>query len=75
MLLNEGTARKNIDEIYKRNLETDIIKFLAKKKNIDYRDAADIYYSSKLAQQIEEGKYGIENLDAKNLVEELIENG
>jgi hypothetical protein len=34
----------------------------------------DIYYSSKLAVQIEEGRYGIDNLDPKYLAEDLIEN-
>ena len=32
------------------------------------------YYSSKLAKQIENGENGIENLDYKNLAEDLIEN-
>jgi anti-sigma28 factor (negative regulator of flagellin synthesis) len=36
--------------------------------------AFDIYYSSKLARQIESGEYGIENMDAKYLAEDLIEN-
>ena len=34
----------------------------------------DKYYSSKLAKQIESGENGIENLDYKNLAEDLIEN-
>ncbi len=34
----------------------------------------DIYYRSKLARQIEEGLYGIENLDYKYLVKDLLEN-
>jgi hypothetical protein len=34
----------------------------------------DIYYHSRLAEQIEEGKYGIENMDYKYLVQDLIEN-
>ena len=38
------------------------------------RKAFDIYYSSKLAAQIAEGSYGIENMDAKYLAEDLIEN-
>lgn len=38
------------------------------------RKAFDVYYSSKLAEQIEKGEYGIENLDAKYLAEDLIEN-
>ena len=38
------------------------------------RKAFDIYYSSKLAEQISNGSYGIENMDAKYLAEDLIEN-
>lgn len=68
-------ARKSFDEIYKTYLEQDIIKGLAEKKKIDLREAADIYYSSNLAKQIENNEYGIDNLDSKNLVEELLENG
>ena len=47
---------------------------VAEIKNLDLRKAFDIYYSSKLAVQIAEGSYGIENLDAKYLAEDLIEN-
>ena len=60
--------------VYKQNLETDIIKHLAEIKGITLRQAFDIYYSSKLAEQIMEGKYGIENMDAKYLAEDLVEN-
>lgn len=38
------------------------------------RKAFDIYYSSKLAEQISNNSYGIENMDAKYLAEDLIEN-
>ncbi len=34
----------------------------------------DIYYRSKLSAQINEGAYGIENMNYKYLVENLIEN-
>ena len=34
----------------------------------------DKYYFSKLAKQIESSENGIENLDYKNLAEDLIEN-
>ena len=34
----------------------------------------DIYYSSRLAEQIAGDRYGIENMDAKYLAEDLIEN-
>ena len=63
-----------MEEIYKQNLETDIIKAIEEMKEIDLRVAFDIYYSSELASQIADGSYGIENLDAKYLAEDLIEN-
>jgi len=66
--------REMLTEIYKQNLETEIIKVVAAEKDIDLRRAFDIYYSSKLAGQIADGSYGIENLDAKYLAEDLIEN-
>ena len=68
------TDRTQLSEIYKQNLENDIIKALADFKQIELRKAFDIYYSSKLAGQIADGSYGIENMDAKYLAEDLIEN-
>lgn len=68
------TDRTQLSEIYKQNLENDIIKALADLKQIELRKAFDIYYSSKLAGQIADGSYGIENMDAKYLAEDLIEN-
>jgi len=66
--------KKILDVHYKQNLENEIIKCLAEVKSIDLRKAFDIYYSSKLAEQIEQGIYGIENMDYKYLVQDLIEN-
>ncbi|MFI3284218.1 MAG: hypothetical protein R3Y57_03955 [Erysipelotrichaceae bacterium] len=68
------TKNFNFDTIYKQNLEQDIISFLAKIQDIDIRKAFDIYYSSKLSLQISNSEFGIENLDAKYLAEDLIEN-
>ncbi len=68
------TDMKQLSEIYKQNLESDIIKALADMKQIELRKAFDIYYSSKLAGQIAKGSYGIENMAARYLVEDLIEN-
>ena len=68
------TDQHQLSEIYKQNLETDIIKALSNMKQIELRKAFDIYYSSKLAAQTADGSYGIENLDAKYLAEDLIEN-
>lgn len=68
------TDRMQLSAVFKQNLENDIIKVIAEVKRIDLRKAFDIYYSSKLAEQIAAGKYGIENMDAKYLAEDLIEN-
>lgn len=66
--------KEQLTLVYKQNLENDIIKHVAEIKGIDLRQAFDIYYSSKLAEQILEGKCGIENMDAKYLAEDLVEN-
>lgn len=66
--------KEQLTEIYKQNLENDIILNISKIKGIEIRKAFDIYYSSKLADQIAKGECGIENMDAKYLAEDLIEN-
>lgn len=68
------SEKRNIDSIYKQNLEESIIEYLSEKKNIELRQAMHIYYLSRLARQIEQGDYGIENMDYKYLAEDLIEN-
>ncbi len=64
----------DMDSVYKQNLEDDIITQVAKIKNISLRDALNIYYKSRLARQINDGSYGIENMDFKYLANDLIEN-
>ena len=66
--------KKDLTRIYHQKLEADIINQLSIKLNIEIQKAMDIYYSSKLAKQIENSEYGIDNLDYKLLVEDLIEN-
>ena len=66
--------KQNIDYIYKQNLEEAIIEYLSIEKNLELRQAMDIYYNSRLAKQIEQGAYGIENMDYKYLAQDLIEN-
>ena len=67
-------SRKDIDYVYKQNLEESIIEYLSKEKKLELRQAMDIYYQSRLAKQIEQGTYGIENMDYKYLAQDLIEN-
>ena len=59
---------------YKERLEERIISRLAEEACISLERAIDVYYRSRLARQIAEGLYGIENLDYKYLVDDLIEN-
>ena len=68
------TDKTSLTDFYRQELETNIIVFLAEKLKIDYRDAMKIYYESRLSKQIEAGENGIDNLDYKNLAEDLIEN-
>ena len=66
--------KQNIDYIYKQNLEESIIEYLSIEKNLELRQAMDIYYNSRLAKQIAQGANGIENMDYKYLAQDLIEN-
>ena len=67
-------SKKDIDYVYKQNLEESIIEYLSKEKKLELRQAMDIYYQSRLAKQIEQGTYGLENMDYKYLAQDLIEN-
>lgn len=67
-------SKKDIDYIYKQNLEESIIEYLSKEKDLELRQAMDIYYHSRLAKEIEQGIYGIENMDYKYLAQDLLEN-
>ena len=66
--------KDKLDKVYKEMLEEKIINRLAEIKSLPLREAMDIYYKSSLSQQIDEGTYGIENMDHKYLVNDLIEN-
>ena len=66
--------KDKLDKVYKEMLEEKIINRLAEMKGLSLREAMDKYYKSKLSQQIDEGTYGIENMDHKYLVNDLVEN-
>ena len=63
-----------LTRVYKQNLEESMIEYLAEQKSLTMEEAMDIYYRSQLADQIEQGSYGIENMDYKYLVHDLIVN-
>ena len=66
--------KEKLDTVYKELLEEKIIAYLAEQRNIPIRKAMDIYYRSRLSQQINDGSYGIENMDYRYLGQDLIEN-
>ena len=59
-------SEHDLDVVYKQNLEAGIIEQIAKLKNLTARKAMDLYYKSKLSEQIQSGMYGIENMDYKS---------
>ena len=54
--------------------EAAIVSCLASLKGLSLDQALSLYYRSALARQINEGKYGIDNLDPAYLAEDQIEN-
>ena len=66
--------RATLNKVYRELLDEKIILCLAEVKNISLRQSMDIYYKSDLSKQINEGIYGIDNLDHRYLVNDLIEN-
>ena len=68
------TDRQALTSFYRQNLEGDIIRYISDAKELPLEQAMDVYYRSDLAVQIQDGKYGIDNMDYKYLAEDLIEN-
>lgn len=64
---------ETLESIYQEKLEERIIEYLAEICELSYERAIDIYYSSKLSDKIYVGKYGIQYLDYKVLVQILLE--
>lgn len=61
-------------DTYKERLEERIIAYLSEWKGLTPERAMDIYYRSRLADQINSGRYGLENMDYKYLAIDLAEN-
>ena len=66
--------KKSAVDNYRQDLSIAIISELGRLRKIDIRTAIDIYYRSRLCNQIAEGRYGIDNLDYRYLANDLIEN-
>lgn len=66
--------QESLEKFYIQSLDNDIIGYLAEIKGMELILAMDIYYKSSLCKQIHNGENGIQYLDYKYLVEDLIEN-
>lgn len=62
-----------LERVYQENLEERIIAGLSDVRGISLEAAMDVYYHSKLADQIHQGVEGIQYLDFKVLVQILCE--
>ena len=69
--MNDGDK---LEQVYREMLEEKIIALLAQKHGCSPENAMDLFYHSKLAEQIAEGKYGIQYLEPSVLVGDLIAN-
>ena len=67
-------SQESLEHIYRQSLEQSIIEDIASEKKIELRLATEIYYKSKLAQQISAGEYGIQYLSHQVSARDLIEN-
>lgn len=62
-----------LEKFYQEGLEERLIDNVAKEKRISLEDAMDIYYRSKLAQKIYDGKEGVQYLDYRVLTRLLFD--
>ena len=62
-----------LERFYQESLEERIISYLAEIRNITLEEAIEIYYTSKLADKIHKGEYGVQYLDYKVLAQLLCE--
>ena len=60
-----------LERIYRERLDERVIAALAEKYQLDYLDAMDWYFNSRLASLIQAGAHRIQYLDYKVLVEML----
>lgn len=71
MRVTEATI-KQLGPLLEEQLEADIISALAMRLGIPADEAMSLYYRSSLAQQIEEGRWGMQYLGASYLAEEVL---
>lgn len=66
--------RSELRNLCRQKQEEQIILRLSETTGMSLDKAMETYYASALSRQVEEGIWGLDNLDAAYLVEDLIEN-
>ena len=61
-----------LESLLKEQLEADIITIIAERLSVSPDAAMRVYFRSPLAQQIEEGAWGMQYLDASYLADEIL---
>ena len=69
---SEPTNPEILEKQYLQELDNSIITYLSSFRHISTQEAMDTYYNSKLCEYIHQGKYDIQYLDYKLLVEEYL---
>lgn len=62
-----------LEQIYQERLEERIVSNISQRFNLDYLNAMDLYYNSRISGLIHGGSYGIQYLDYKVLVDIMID--
>lgn len=60
-----------LEALRKEHLDSDLIAMIAERYDLTVSAAMRLYYSSRLSEQVSNGSYGIEQLDARYLIEDL----
>lgn len=63
---------KKLPAIRQTNLEAQIVTLIGERLGVPPAEALRIYYSSELADKIESNLYGLQYLDARYLVDEIL---
>ena len=66
------TNQEVLEKQYLQELDNSIITYLSSFRHISVQEAMDTYYNSKLCEYIHQGRYDIQYLDYKLLVEEYL---
>ncbi|MCL2808164.1 MAG: hypothetical protein FWD27_08470 [Coriobacteriia bacterium] len=67
-------ALQGLEEKHLEQLEAEIIAALVNQTKLSERQAMDVYYKSKLSQQVNDGLYGIQYLSSEYLASDLVIN-